>query len=65
MDCMTGKTKFLVSIEGSDKPDEIVDYNVVLDYVNAQMDDNLDPSEVIWKFKKHCWTPRSTTIKSC
>ena len=47
-----GKTKFLVSIEGSDKPDEIVDYNVVLDYVNAQMDDNLDPTEVFWKFKE-------------
>ena len=47
-----GKTKFLVSIEGSDKPDEIVDYNVVLDYVNAQMDDNLDPTEVFWKIKK-------------
>ena len=46
------KTKFLVSIEGSDKPDEIVDYNVVLDYVNAQMDDNLDPTEVFWKFKE-------------
>ena len=47
-----GKTKILVSIEGSDKPDEIVDYNVVLDYVNAQMDDDLDPTEVFRKFKE-------------
>ena len=47
-----GKTKFLVSIEGSDKPDEIVDYIVVLDYVNTQMDANLDPTEVFWKFKE-------------
>ena len=29
-----GKTKFLVSIEGSTQPDQIVDYNTILDYVN-------------------------------
>ena len=46
-----GKTKFLVSIEGSSQPDQIVDYNTILDYVNKQMDDNTDPAEVYWKFK--------------
>ena len=45
-----GKTKFLVSIEGSSQPDQIVDYNTILDYVNKQMDDNADPAEVYWKF---------------
>lgn len=47
-----GKTKFLVSIEGSKQPKQIVDYNVILDHINKQMDDNPDPSEVYWKFKR-------------
>ena len=47
-----GKTKFLVNIEGSDKPDQIVDYNLVLDNINKQLDDNPDSSEIYWKFKE-------------
>ena len=45
-----GVPKFLVRIEG-DQPDQIVDYNDILNYVNAQLEDELDPDQVVWKFK--------------
>ena len=44
------KTKFLVTIKG-DQPDQIVDYNYVLDHVNAQANKELDPEHVMWKYK--------------
>ena len=45
-----GKVKFLVSIEGSEQPDQIVDYNVIQDYINAQRNDD-DGIEVIYHEK--------------
>ena len=41
-----GKVKLFVSIEGSEQPDQIVDYNVIQDYIDAQRNDD-DGIEVI------------------
>ena len=42
-----GKVKFLVSIEGSEQPDQIVDYNVILDYINSQQNDGDDGLKIL------------------
>ena len=41
----TERTKFLVTYEGHDKSDEIVDYTTVADYLQKQIETDNDPSE--------------------
>ena len=44
-----GKIKFLVNIEN--QPDQIVDYNTVIDHITSQLEDEQSPEEVYYKFK--------------
>ena len=44
-----GKIKFLVNIEN--QPDQIVDYNPVIDHTSSQLEDEQNPDEVYYKFK--------------
>ena len=44
-----GKIKFLVNIEN--QPDQIVDYNTVIDHITSQLEDEQSPEEVYHKFK--------------
>ena len=48
----TERTKFLVTYEGHDKSDEIVDYTTVADYLQKQIETDNDPSEQFYKFKE-------------
>ena len=44
-----GKTKFIVSIEN--QPNQIVDYNTVLDHVNSQLEKETNDDETFYNFK--------------
>ena len=44
-----GKTKFIVSIEN--QPNQIVDYNTVLDHVNSQLENEANDDETFYNFK--------------
>ena len=44
-----GKTKFIVSIEN--QPNQIVDYNTVLDHVNSQLENEANDDEPFYNFK--------------
>ena len=44
--------KFLVTYEGHDKSDEIVDYTTVVDHIQKRIEIDNDPSEQIYKFKE-------------
>ena len=39
-----GKIKFLVNIEN--QPDQMVDYNTVIDHITSQLEDEQNPDEV-------------------
>ena len=46
------RIKFLVTYEGHDKSDEIVDYTHVVDHIQKQVELDNDPSEQFYKFKE-------------
>ena len=46
------RIKFLVTYEGHDKSDEIIDYTSVVDYIQQQIENDNDPNEQFYKFKE-------------
>ena len=51
-DTQAARIKFLVTYEGHDKSDEIVDYTTVVDHIQKQIETDNDPSEQFYKFKE-------------